>query len=354
MSVGFAGGRIRPLKYDPRRPVIVLGGSLLSVFASSVLPPLAIASVGYVLGRIRSVDVGPLSTVVLYVLLPALVFHSLVTSSVGGDTVASLAAGMVGFTLVMMVVAALIGRSLGETGDTFGGFVLTSAFPNAGNFGIPVATFAFGAVGRDTAVLFVVVQNVLLYTLGIAIVSRGGASEGEESGESAASGGAETAVRRILSMPVMYAVVAAGATVALGVPFPAEGTASRTLELVGNASIPLFLLILGLRLAEMNPAAAVSRSLPAVGLKLLAAPLVGAAVAVAVGIADPTAARAFVLLCAGPAAISPLVLLIEFGGETSEGLSGPDYVGSVIFATLVGSIPAVTIVLALLTSGAVF
>ena len=318
----------------------MLGQSLLSVFVSSVLPPLAIAGVGYALGSVRSVDVDPLNTVVLYVLLPALVFHSLVTGSVGGDTVASLAVGMVGFTLVMMAGAALIGRAVGESGDTLGGFILTSAFPNAGNFGIPVATFAFGAVGRDTAVLFVVVQNVLLYTLGVAIVSRGG--------------DAATAVRRVLAMPVMYAVLAAGAVVALGVQFPAEGTAAGTLELVGNASIPLFLLILGLRLAEMNPASAVVRSLPAVGLKLLAAPLVGAAVALAVGIADPTAARAFVLLCAGPAAISPLVLLIEFGDEAGDGLSGSDYVGSVIFATLLGSVPAVTIVLVLLTSDVLF
>jgi hypothetical protein len=316
----------------------MLGQSLFSVFAAAVLPPLVIASAGYVLGTVRSVDVDPLNTVTLYVLLPALVFHSLVSGGVGGDTVVSLGVSMVGFTLVMLAGAALVGRAIGETGDTMSGFVLTSAFPNAGNFGIPVATFAFGAAGRDTAVLFVVVQNVLLYTLGLAIVSRDRERDA-------------SAFRQILSMPVMYAVLVAAAVVALGLEPPADGTAMRTLGLVGNASIPLFLLILGIRLSKMNPGATVVRSLPAVGLKLLAAPLVGAAIALGVGIGDQTAARAFVLLCAGPAAISPLVLLIEFGDSSASGISGPDYVGSVIFATLLGSVPVVTLVLAALTSG---
>ncbi|MFB6131284.1 MAG: AEC family transporter [Salinigranum sp.] len=319
----------------------MVGQSLVSVFASSVLPPVAIAAVGYALGTWRSVDVGPLNTVVLYVFVPALVFHSLVTSTIGGETVVALAVAAAAFSLGMMALAELVGRGVGETGDRLSGFVLTSAYPNAGNFGIPVATFAFGAVGRNTAVLFVVVQNVLLYTLGIALVSRGSVSP-------------RTAVRRILSVPLIYAVIAAGVVVLLGIHPPADGTAMRTLGMVGNAAIPLFLLILGLQLADTDPGAALRRTLPAAGLKLLVAPVVGAAVALAVGIGNPTAAKTFVLLCAAPAAILPLLLVVEFGEGTPGDVSGPEYVSAVIFVTLVGSVPVVTLLLSLLRSGLLF
>lgn len=313
--------------------------SLGSVFVETVAPVLAIAGAGYALGTLRDVDVEPLNAVTLYVLLPALVFHSLTTGSLGGATAGRLVAGFVAFTLAMLAIAAAVGRAIGESGGTFGALVVASAFPNAGNFGIPVAEFAFGQVGRSAAVLFVVVQNVLLYTLGTYLVTR------ETAGE---RGGA---LRRIARFPLLYVVALALAVAALGLAPPADGAAMETIETVGNASIPLFLLILGLQLADTDGTAALRRASPALALKLGAAPLVGVAVAVALGIGG-TAARAFVLLCAGPAAVSSLVLLVEFGGDEAAGpVSGPEYAGTVVFASLLAAVPLVTVLVYALQAG---
>jgi len=317
----------------------VAGDSILSVFASAVAPPLTIALVGYLLGRWREVDVDTLSTVTIYVLLPALVFHSLVTISIDGATVGALVATMVGFTAVMGVIGSVVAHVAGESGVQLRGAALSAAFPNTGNFGIPVATFAFGAVGRTTAVVFVLVQNVLLFTVGVYALARGG----EASSRTAA-------LKRVFGLPATYAVGVAALALWLDAVPPADGAVMQTIELTGNASIPIFLLLLGLQLAEMSPSTAVRRTLPTVGVKLLAAPVIAVAVALAVGIGNPTAARSFVLLAAGPAAVTPLVLAIEFTGA-SDGVSAAEYVGTVVVLTILGSLPTVTGLIFLLRRG---
>lgn len=328
--------------------------SIPSVFASSVAPPLAIALAGYLLGRVRDVDTEPLSAVTVYVLLPALVFETLVGLSVDLGTVAAAVGAMVGFTAVMGALSWAVSRARGQTGTLAAGAAMAAAFPNTGNFGIPVAAFAFGAAGRSTAVLFVVVQNLLLYTVGVYLFSK--ESAGTNRG----------ALERVARQPVVHAVVAAAAAVALGVVPPAGGTAMETLRLVGNASVPVFLLVLGLQVESMDVGETVRETLPTVGLKLLVAPLVAVAVALVVGIGDPTVTGAFVVLAAGPSAVIPLVLSIEFADDGADesletegdgrvdgvpGISTADYVGTAVFLTILGSLPVVTGLIVLAEAG---
>jgi len=84
--------------------------SLFSALTTAILPVLAIAAVGYLLGTLRDVEVDPLATVTMYVLTPALVFHSLTTTDLGGREVAAVTGGVVLFTAVMVVAAAGAGR----------------------------------------------------------------------------------------------------------------------------------------------------------------------------------------------------------------------------------------------------
>jgi len=86
--------------------------------------------------------------VTVYILLPALVFETLVTTSVDVGTVASIAGAMVVFTFLMGVIAWATDRSRGQEGTVVYGAAMVAAIPNVGNFGVPVASFAFGVVGR--------------------------------------------------------------------------------------------------------------------------------------------------------------------------------------------------------------
>ena len=314
--------------------------SLLGIFATTILPLITIAGAGYLLGARSEIDVGSLNKVTVYVLVPALIFHSLTTTTLAGETLLKLGAGVAAYVVLMTVVVEAIGRVLGESEPLLSALVLVSVFPNSGNFGIPLSGFAFGDVGRGTAVLFLAAQSVLIYTLGVYIASR-------SSGASGLDG-----VRKVFTLPLVYAVAAALLVRWLGVVPPADSTAMQTLELVGNASIPLMLILLGVELSNTD----IEEDLRSVGLanafKLFLAPVVGAGVALALGFADPTVARVFILETATPAAVTPLILLIEFG-EGTDGVAGARYVSAVVFTSTLASVPVLTVLVALLESGVV-
>jgi len=314
--------------------------SLLSIFLTAILPIVAIAAVGYLLGSVRDIDVDPLNTVTIYVLVPALIFHSLVTTTLGGEILLEVAAGVVIFLLAMAVLAEGVGRLLGESEPTKSALVLASTFPNSGNFGIPLSEFAFGEVGRATAVLFLVPQSVVIYTLGVYVASRGSGERGL---------GAATAV---LKLPLVYAVGLALIVRSLGVVPPPQSTAMATLKLVGDSSIPLMLILVGIELAGANHGAALSGVAKANVLKLVAAPVVGLGVVLAIGFENATVARVFVLECATPAAITSLILMIEFGGDSGD-VTGPEYISTAVLTTTLASVPVLTVLIAILESGIV-
>jgi hypothetical protein len=316
--------------------------SLLSIFATAILPIFAISVVGFALGRVRDVDPGPLNTVTVYVLAPALVFHSLATTELAAGTLADVVLAVVAYHAVMILVAEGVGRVLGGTTTGISAIVLVSAFPNSGNFGVPVSEFAFGETGRATAVLYLTAQAVLMYTVGVYVASRGN------------SEGALAGVRRVFTVPLVYAVLAALAARALNLVPPTGSTAMATLKLVGDSAIPVMLLILGLQLAETNYGATLRQVGTATVLKMGVAPLVAAGVALVVGFSDPTVGRVFVLESAMPAAITPLILLVEFGEGEVGGVPVESFVSTAVLVTTLVSVPVLTGVIALLDAGYLF
>jgi len=314
---------------------------LAGIFLGAVGPIVAIAGVGYALDATKDVDPGPLNTAVVYVLAPALVFHSLAVTELDADTLVRLAVGVVAFTLAMWLVAEVVGRATGEREPLLSALVLVAVFSNSGNLGIPVSDFAFGDVGRQTAVVFLSVQSVLMYTVGVYAASRSAGSAGRDG------------LRRVFRLPLVYAVATALVARALGVVPPADGAAMESLRLVGDAAIPVMLLVLGIQLARTNTGAAVARTGPAVALRLLAAPAVGLGVAGLLGFGDPDVARVFVLETAMPAAVTPVILVTEFAADARQGgLTVPQYVSTSVLVTTLLGVPGLTLLIAALQSGA--
>ena len=316
--------------------------SLLSIFTSAILPIIAIAGAGAVVGRTRDVDPEGLNTVAVYILAPALAFHSLATTTLRGEVLLEVVVAVVVYHLLMIGVAEAVGRALGESEAVLSALVLVSAFPNSGNYGIPVSEFAFGSAGRSTAVLFMTVQGVLIYSVGAYVASRTG-------GDSGLRG-----LRRVFELPLVYAVAAALLLRWVDAVPAADSTLMTTLNLLGTSSIPVMLLILGIQLARTNYGRTIQSVGAATVLKMAVAPVVGAGVALLVGFTDPTVGRVFVLETAMPAAVTPLILVIEFGGESVKGVDVAEYVGTAVMVTTLVSVPVVTLVVALLESGVLY
>lgn len=292
---------------------------------------LAVAGVGYVLGVLTDIEPEPLATVTVYVLVPALVFHSLVTASVSGAEGLRIAGAAVVLTAVMWTVSEGVGFIASD--GSRNGLVLAGTFPNTANYGIPLSVFAFPSVGRTTAVLYVVGSTVMMYTVGVYIASRDAASS------------SLGAMRRVARLPLVYAVVAG-----VGASYVGFGTDDsaflETLRLVGNSSIPLMLVVLGVQLARATPSGGVRDVALANVVRLVVAPLVAVPVVVALGFTDPDVARVVVLEASTPVAVTTVILTVEFGGDR-------DYAATAVLTTTVVSMVTVTLLVELLRSGVV-
>ena len=312
--------------------------SLLGIFATAILPIVVVAAVGYALGRFNEVEPDALNTITVYVLAPALVVHSLATSSLTGGTILAIVVAVGLFTAVMVGIGELVGRLTGQTEPMLGAFVLVSVFPNTGNYGIPLADFAFGPTGRSVAVLVTALQAVLLFTVGIYIAARGG--ETSPLGD----------MKRVFGVPLVYAVVVALAARYLGVVPPADSTLMTTLELVGNASIPVMLLILGIQLAGVDTEGTLQPVGVAAALRLVVAPVVATLVVLLVGFGDSTVARVVVLLLATPTGVTTIILVGAFS-SVGDGLDPNEFTSATVLVTTVASVVSVTALVAVLQSG---
>lgn len=313
--------------------------TLISIFASTILPIVAIAGTGFLLGTRRDVQADSLNTITLYILIPALVFHSLATTELSGTTLLGIASGVFIFVGAMTLLAEGTGRALGEQTPILGSFVLVSVFANSGNYGIPVSEFAFGAVGRSTAVIYVAAQMIAMYTLGVYVAARGESDDWKEN------------VRTIFTVPLVYAVVAGLAARWFGLLPPAGSPTMETLKLVGDSAIPVMLLILGIELSDIEYGMSMLRVSPAAVLKLLIAPLLAIAIAKGIGFQNSTVARVFILECAMPAAVTTLILTGEFAKPGHGDIDATSYASTTIFITTILSIPILTLLIAVLQSG---
>jgi len=312
--------------------------SLLGIFATAILPIVVVAAVGYALGRYQGVEADALNTVTVYVLAPALVVHSLATSELTGGTILGIVGAVGLFTAVMIGVGEAVGRLIGQRGPVLGAFVLVSVFPNTGNYGIPLADFVFGPTGRSVAVLVTALQAVMLFTVGIYIAARGGDSH------------PITDMKRVFGVPLVYAVVVALAARWLGVVPPATSTLMETLELLGNASIPIMLLVLGIQLAGVDVEGTLRPVGVASGLRLVLAPVVATGAVLLFGFEDTTVARAVVLLLATPTGVTTIILVGAFSGAGAD-LEPGEFVSATVFVTTVASVLTVTGLVAALEAG---
>jgi predicted permease len=269
---------------------------VLSIFTEDILPIFIVAAVGYLLAKRVSADVRTLSSVAFNALSPCLVFDQLVASHITGGEFGRMAAFCVLLTLAMGLVARLAAIPLKLNRQTRSSFLLVVMFSNSGNYALPVVLFAFGREALAYASVYFVVSAIVLYTLGVFVAASG-------------HGSVRRALLGIVRVPAIYAVAAAALILTTHTTVPTA--IMRPIALLSEAAIPVMLLILGMQLeraAMPDRPAAVGL---AVGLSLVAAPVIGVALTMMLGLTG-VARQVAILAASMPAAVITTVLALEF------------------------------------------
>ncbi len=275
--------------------------ALLTTFADNLLPILLVGGAGFLIGKTLSVDSRSLGRVVFYVFSPILVFNLLLHTQLRSDQIAATMLYTVLVALVVGVVAFLIGTVLRFERPVLMALVITAAFGNTGNYGLPLVSFAFGQEALAFATLNFVMSVVMFNTAGVLVASLGHMD-------------LKTAALGVFKVPAVYAVLLAGAlnTFHLVLPTALE----RTVELASNGSIPVMIILLGLELSRVQWSHSVRAVGLSAGLKLLAGPAVGFLLAALFGF-QGAARQGNVIETAMPAAVTTTVLATEYGLDTS-------------------------------------
>ena len=293
------------------------------IFFHAILPLFVLMATGYLLGRYRGTAAGPLSDVCLYILIPILIFASLVQNPMTGAEVARIFAWFFGLVVIYMLAVGVVGRLLGWAPDTGSAVTLSLASLNAGSYGLPVVLFAFGDAALAPATVLLVCSNINASSLGVYIAAGGRSSP-------------LRAAMSIFKLPLVYAVILAFLVNALGVALPTRILSLATL--VGKAGPQVALIVLGIQISAMGFGGLKSRGVLGItAAKLLISPVIGIGLAMLLGAEGLLRDVLFVYACL-PTAINFLLLSMRFDAR-------PDFVGGVIIGSTLLSPITVTAVL---------
>ncbi len=275
--------------------------ALLATFADNLLPILLLGGAGFLVGKVLSIESRGLGRVVFYVFSPVLVFDLLLHTELSSADILSTVGFAVAACLATGLLALGVGRLWGFERPILMAVILTSAFGNTGNYGLPLVSFAYGQAALAVATIYFVTNSVQFNTAGVVIASLGHLD-------------LRTAVSGLFKVPAVYGVVLAVLLnhFQLALPTPLE----RTVALAADGSIPLMIVLLGLELSRVQW----SHSARAIGLstviRLLVAPAAGLLLAGVFGFSGP-ARQANVTECAMPAAVTNTILASEYGLDSS-------------------------------------
>lgn len=299
--------------------------SLLGLFLNNLLPILLAAAAGYLLARRFQMDPRPLSQVIFYIFSPCLLFTLLTQSQLSNGDILRMMSFAAANILLIGGLAWMGGRLFRLPRQTLAAVMLATMFMNAGNFGLPATQFAFGETALAYASLYFVTDSMLSYSLGVVIASLGTVN-------------ARQAFTNLIKVPNIYAL--ALALFFMGTGWQIPPVIERTTTLLGEASVPAMLVLLGLQFQRVRwqgnilPLALVN------GLRLIAAPVLAWMLSPLFGLQGPSR-QAGILQSAMPTAVLTTVLATEYDAD-------PPLVTATVFSTTLLSALTLTPILALL------
>lgn len=211
---------------------------LIERIASIILPVFAIIGIGYGYARwrgevVRS-DMASVNRVSMEALAPLMIFSALSSKDFDLLHNAWLVAASVLISLGSGLLAWPLARALKYDHRTF---VPPMMYNNGGNMGLPLLLLAFGQEALPAAVALFVAGTLVYFSVGVKMI---------QSGRPQRSG----SLWRLLSSPIMLAMILGVACALLRISLP--GPLFSAMKLLGEASIPLMLFSLGVRMMDIS------------------------------------------------------------------------------------------------------
>jgi predicted permease len=291
-----------------------------------IFPVFLIVVLGYLVSRYQPLDARTLSNLTIYLLTPALLFTQYLKNPIAPGTIFQIFifAALLFFSLIG--IAALVSRLLRLDSVSGHSFVLASVLINAGNMGIPIILFAFGDAGLAIAIIFLMINIIINATIGVFIAA-------------GAHSNPVQAIQQIFLLPAIYTIAAGIFTQQMNLVLPQS--ILNPLTLLGEASIPVSLLLLGAQLSQTQFSQQVGPTLAASVIRLLLTPVIAFILTHFLNLTGLTQ-KVLILQTSMPTAVYAAILASKFQAR-------PDFASGVILFSTLASAGTITILLIILT-----
>lgn len=279
-----------------------------------LIPIFSIFALGFIGQKKIGFDTKTISTMAIYLMSPVLVFRTFYTTTFNMTYVyMTLYTFALCFSLILVVYLIAFIRKYSVKEKC--GMILASSFMNNGNYGTPVVLLLFGAAGLDYAIVLMVIQQLVMCTVGVYYAAKGSA-EGD---------GVRSAIRAVKRMPMVYGAILGYLLQILHIPL--GNSMTQAVDMVANAAIPTVMIVLGMQLAKISIKSfekeKVSLSLVT---KLAISPVIAYLITLFLPV-DETIKQIMIIMAAMPTAANTTMYALQFNTE-------PEFVSS---ATLVST-----------------
>ena len=296
---------------------------LLDVVTEITLPVVLLAAAGFGLQKWARFDVTTLNRFLVYGTFPCYIVVTLSRAEIPVGDVKGPAAFLLVQFLVLLGTGWLVARAMGVARDVRGVLALGCAFPNSGNYGIPVIELAFGGD--------MVFYQVVITALYAAVIMVAAPLIYGETG-----GSLKAHVKALFANPMLPAVVLGLGMNALNLRLP--DVIETPAAMLGEAYIGVALIALGAQLGASSARVPLAAASTTVGLRLVAAPALTAAGVLLLPFSDAVSGLLIVGACA-PVGMLVAILAAEFRGHTA--LAAAAVMASTVLSPLVTTLALV-------------
>ncbi|MEC1593846.1 AEC family transporter [Bacillus spizizenii] len=294
-------------------------------FLFVLVPVFGIFAIGYIGQKTLGFDIQTLSKMSLYLMSPFLAFDTFYTNKLTMDYV-YLSIFVLGLCLILVLFVYFLSFYHKYPNQDRCAMILSSAFMNNGNYGTPVVLLVFGTAGLDTAVVLMVLQQLIMSTIGMYYAAKGGSEVG----------GFKMVMARVIRMPVAYGALLGAILQLMRISIPKE--VMTGVELVGNAAIPTIMIILGMQLALISFKHIEYRKISySLLLKLMVSPVIALGFTFILPVDDMTK-QIMILVAAMPIAANTTLMAVQFNTR-------PEIVSSATFISTMLSIVTLPVLL---------
>ena len=270
-------------------------GLLFDIIYGVSLPIMVMIALGWFAQRWLKLDLPTLGRLHLNITLPCFIIFHLATTEASLSSLGSIAWFTVAQFFVLFGIGWMAGRWLKTEHRHIPVIAIAIAFPNTGNYGIPLIELAFGPAYIAPQAVIMTLHSILIMSVGVLALTAG-------------AGDWKASMKASMSSPVIPAIVIGLGLNVTDVVLPTP--LLFPLQMMAGAFAPLALLILGASLATSDRQDVWRLAPPVMILRLLVAPLLTWVACLAIGF-DPVMTAFLVVNACGPVGVMLVIVCAE-------------------------------------------